>query len=174
MRQYILTTSQYDGGSHRLVHEVTRPSHSHFWNAVEEDVEEDGADGPACGCHFAVLTRSTRVRVYERPCPPTMSASGSESDQTAPRKRARGEDGGGVLPPLSVSILGVDPVDELVREVADFVHAMIGMRAHDLGDARIEVEAKVGVVRERGKGTRLTLPVTCETGGHALILREAR
>jgi polynucleotide 5'-triphosphatase len=102
-----------------------------------------------------------------------MSASGSESDQAVPRKRPRGEDGSSVLPPLSVSILGVDPVDELVREVADFVHAMIGMRAHDLGDARIEVEAKVGVVRERGTGTRLMLPVTSETGPCGLTSHDA-
>jgi polynucleotide 5'-triphosphatase len=88
-----------------------------------------------------------------------MSASGSDSEPGAPR---------GPLPPLSVSILGVDPQDELIREVADFVYATISARAHDLGDARIEVEAKVGVVRERASGQRLMLPVTCETGAFTL------
>jgi polynucleotide 5'-triphosphatase len=105
-----------------------------------------------------------------------MSVSGSESDGTLPRKRARGDDGldmngqnhghggGGVLPPLSPSLLGVEPLDELVREVADFVHGKIGMRAHDLGDAKIEVEGRVGVIRERGGGGRIGMPVVCETG----------
>jgi len=66
------------------------------------------------------------------------------------------------LPPLSLSILGVEPLDEFIREVADFVHHLITTRPADLkGD--IEVEAKIGVLRERGTGNRLQLPVLVET-----------
>ncbi|KAF8158042.1 CYTH-like domain-containing protein [Crassisporium funariophilum] len=54
------------------------------------------------------------------------------------------------LPPLSLSILGVEPLDEFIKEIADFVHHMI-------------VEAKVGVLRERGGGGRIGLPVLVET-----------
>jgi len=67
------------------------------------------------------------------------------------------------LPPLSLSILGVEPVDEFIREIADFIHHMIINRP-DLGaDAKVEVEAKVGVLRERVSGQRLQLPVLVET-----------
>jgi polynucleotide 5'-triphosphatase len=66
------------------------------------------------------------------------------------------------LPPLSLSILGVEPLDEFIREVADFVHHLIATRPPELqGD--IEVEAKIGVLRDRGTGSRLQLPVLVET-----------
>jgi hypothetical protein len=66
------------------------------------------------------------------------------------------------LPPLSLSILGVEPIDEFIREVADFVHHTIATRPAELqGD--IEVEAKIGILRDRGTGNRLQLPVLVET-----------
>jgi hypothetical protein len=66
------------------------------------------------------------------------------------------------LPPLSLSILGVEPLDEFIREVADFIHHLITTQPPDLqGD--IEVEAKIGVLRDRGTGNRLQLPVLVET-----------
>jgi hypothetical protein len=67
-----------------------------------------------------------------------------------------------VLPPLSLSILGVEPLDEFIREVADFVHHLIATRPVDL-QGEIEVEAKIGVLRERGTGNRLQLPILVET-----------
>ncbi|KAI9573568.1 CYTH-like domain-containing protein [Boletus coccyginus] len=67
------------------------------------------------------------------------------------------------LPPLSVSILGVEPLDEFIREIADFVHHMITTR-HNMGpDAKVEVEAKLGVLRDRATGKRISLPVLVET-----------
>src|SRR6267142_788259 len=36
------------------------------------------------------------------------------------------------LPPLSLSILGVEPLDEFIREVADFVHHLIKTRPAEL------------------------------------------
>ncbi|KAI0269807.1 CYTH-like domain-containing protein [Gloeopeniophorella convolvens] len=66
------------------------------------------------------------------------------------------------MPPLSLSILGVEPLDEFIREVADFVHHLISTRPPDLrGD--VEVEAKIGVLRDKGSGNRLQLPVLVET-----------
>jgi polynucleotide 5'-triphosphatase len=66
------------------------------------------------------------------------------------------------LPPLSLSILGVEPLDEFIREVADFVHHMIVTRpVHP--DAKVEVEAKLGILRDRTSGQRLMLPVLVET-----------
>jgi hypothetical protein len=67
-----------------------------------------------------------------------------------------------VLPPLSLSILGVEPLDEFIREVADFVHHLISTRPADL-QGEVEVEAKIGVLRERETGNRLQLPILVET-----------
>jgi len=66
------------------------------------------------------------------------------------------------LPPLSLSILGVEPLDEFIKEVADFIHHMI-MTRPDYPGAKIEVEAKIGVLRDRTTGQRLALPVCVET-----------
>lgn len=66
------------------------------------------------------------------------------------------------LPPLSLSILGVEPLDEFIREVADFVHHLIKTRPAEL-QGEIEVEAKIGVLRDKATGNRLQLPVLVET-----------
>ncbi|OSD07614.1 mRNA capping enzyme [Trametes coccinea BRFM310] len=66
------------------------------------------------------------------------------------------------LPPLSLSILGVEPIDEFIREVADFIHFQICNRPLELGGL-VEVEAKIGLLRERETGQRLQLPVLVET-----------
>ncbi|CDO70823.1 hypothetical protein BN946_scf184801.g15 [Trametes cinnabarina] len=68
----------------------------------------------------------------------------------------------GALPPLSLSILGVEPIDEFIREVADFIHFQINNRPMDLGGV-VEVEAKIGLLRDRDSGQRLQLPVLVET-----------
>ncbi|KAJ3784604.1 CYTH-like domain-containing protein [Lentinula aff. detonsa] len=64
------------------------------------------------------------------------------------------------LPPLSLSILGVEPLDEFIKEIADFVHHMIVTRPDLPGN--VEVEAKIGLLRDRGGG-RMFLPVLVET-----------
>ncbi|TFK52233.1 mRNA triphosphatase CET1 [Heliocybe sulcata] len=66
------------------------------------------------------------------------------------------------LPPLSLSILGVEPLDEFILEVADFVHHMISTRPGELGGT-VELEAKIGVVRDKHSSQRLQLPVLVET-----------
>lgn len=65
------------------------------------------------------------------------------------------------LPPLSLSILGVEPLDEFIKEIADFVHHMIVNRPDVAGT--VEVEAKIGVLRDKASGQRLSLPVLVES-----------
>ena len=71
-------------------------------------------------------------------------------------------EGGSGLPLLSPSIIGVEPLDEFIREIADFIHYHIYNRPQDAAGA-VEVEAKIGVLRERGGDQRLQLPVLVET-----------
>jgi hypothetical protein len=100
-----------------------------------------------------------------------MSSFESEPNGASSRKRARADDArenghapfADVRPPLSLSILGVEPVDEFIRDVADFVHGMIARRPEH-AHGRVEVEAKVGVLRDRASGARLALPVVTEAG----------
>lgn len=66
------------------------------------------------------------------------------------------------LQPLSLSILGVEPLDEFIKEIADFVHHMI-MTRPDYPTGKVEVEAKIGVLRDRASGQRFALPVLVET-----------
>ncbi|EKM51617.1 uncharacterized protein PHACADRAFT_261863 [Phanerochaete carnosa HHB-10118-sp] len=97
-------------------------------------------------------------------------SSGADHDAQRPAKRARhgtppaesnGHEQHFEMPPLSLSILGVEPMDEFIREVADFVHHTI-MNRPDRGGV-VEVEAKIGVLREKASGQRLVFPVLVET-----------
>lgn len=73
------------------------------------------------------------------------------------------------LPPLSISILGVEPLDEFIKEIADFIHHMILTRPADkLGT--VEVEAKLGLLKDRA-GQRIKLPVHVETSVYSLAIR---
>ena len=85
----------------------------------------------------------------------------STSVDDGPNGRAHGSPSG--LPPLSLSILGVEPLDEFIKEIADFVHHMIMTRREDYMRGRVEVEAKIGLLRDRMSGQRLSLPVLVET-----------
>ncbi|KDQ62607.1 hypothetical protein JAAARDRAFT_121180 [Jaapia argillacea MUCL 33604] len=67
-----------------------------------------------------------------------------------------------MLPPLSLSILGIEPLDEFIGEIANFVHHIISTRPMHLG-GQVELEAKIGVLRERVSGQRINLPVLVET-----------
>ncbi|KAJ7784700.1 CYTH-like domain-containing protein [Mycena metata] len=66
------------------------------------------------------------------------------------------------LPPLSLSILGVEPLDEFIKEIADFVHYTIINRPPDL-QGKVEVEAKVGQLVDTSSNRRLELPILVET-----------
>lgn len=94
------------------------------------------------------------------------------SESPPPHKRARqsssDHENGMSLPPLSLSILGVEPLDEFIKEIADFVHYTILNRPPDL-QGNVEVEAKVGMLRDRASGQRLMLPVLVETSECAMV-----
>ena len=92
---------------------------------------------------------------------PLKRARHSPHSPPSDRARTNGRTVSSVLPPLSLSILGVEPLDEFIREVADFVYRSILTRPADL-QGELEVEAKIGVLRDRG-GNRLDLPVLVET-----------
>ena len=66
---------------------------------------------------------------------------------------------------LSPSIIGVEPLDEFVREIADFIHYTISTRPPDAGGV-VEVEAKIGVLKDKGSGQRLQLPVLVESSAY--------
>ena len=67
-----------------------------------------------------------------------------------------------VKPPLEHSILNVEPVDEFIREIADFVHRLVANRTE-----HVEVEAKIGVLRD-DSGQRLRLPIGVETSTYLM------
>ena len=94
----------------------------------------------------------------------------SDPEQDRPPKRARHSpppskaNGNGhpperTLPPLSLSILGVEPLDEFIREVADWIQHVVTTRQEHEG--AVEVEAKIGVLRDQ-TGQRYSLPVLTE------------
>ncbi|EIN12927.1 mRNA capping enzyme [Punctularia strigosozonata HHB-11173 SS5] len=95
-----------------------------------------------------------------------MSGDEHHNDESQARKRARlspsSNSNGHPLPPLSLSILGVEPLDEFIHEIADFVHHMIMTRPEHLGGS-VEVEAKIGVLKDKQSGMRLQFPVLVET-----------
>jgi hypothetical protein len=68
-----------------------------------------------------------------------------------------------------LSILGVEPLDEFIKEVADFVHHMITTKPEHLVGT-VEVEAKVGRLKDTRTGQRLGLPVLVESSECYLAL----
>ena len=65
------------------------------------------------------------------------------------------------IPPLSLSILGVEPLDEFIKEIADWIHNLIINRPNIVGE--VEVEAKLGLLKYRDSNQRLNHPVRVET-----------
>lgn len=62
-----------------------------------------------------------------------------------------------VQPALEHSIINVEPLDELIKDVADFIHRLIANKRQ-----HIEIEAKIGVLKD-STGQRIRLPVATET-----------
>ena len=52
-------------------------------------------------------------------------------------------------------------MDEFIREIADFIHHMVQHRPE--GPGHVEVEAKIGQLKQKMSGQRLQLPVLVET-----------
>jgi hypothetical protein len=59
--------------------------------------------------------------------------------------------------PLEPSFVNHEPLDEFIREVADWIYS------HANGEPNIEVEAKFGTQIDEGSGTRLRLPILVES-----------
>ncbi|OBZ68695.1 mRNA-capping enzyme subunit beta [Grifola frondosa] len=100
---------------------------------------------------------SGRPRATLHVCTPSRQCPQQHEGQQHERERPRDAPS-----PLSLSILGVEPLDEFIREVADFVHFKISTRPPDT-PGHIEVEAKIGVLRDREGGQRLRMPILVET-----------
>ncbi|KZT64003.1 mRNA capping enzyme [Daedalea quercina L-15889] len=99
-----------------------------------------------------------------RRTPPPSSTRPSTSDPAQLGSNGNVRGNGSIphsMPPLSLSILGVEPLDEFMREVADFVHHTI-MTRREL-EGQVEVEAKIGVLKDKISGQRIQLPVLVET-----------
>jgi hypothetical protein len=105
-------------------------------------------------------TRTDSPPPTKRPRPADMDAF---SNANGGQSSSHAHTGTSALPPLSLSILGVEPLDEFIKEIADFVHHMIISESPNYPLGKIEVEAKVGVLRDRVSGRRLELPVLVET-----------
>lgn len=136
-----------------------------------------------CGIHVLVLAfiLFTHMSEDERsqfddkePPPPARHNIGESSEATKVNQPASAlstmSTSGSSLPPLSLSILGVEPLDEFIREIADFVHHKITTRPNMHPQAKVEVEAKLGVLRDRSTGQRLMLPVLVETSLFSLLV----
>lgn len=72
------------------------------------------------------------------------------------------------LNPLSLSILGVEPLDEFITEIADFIHKRIMSRLQH-PDGQVEVEAKLGLLKPREENMRAAFPVLSETSARRSI-----
>lgn len=66
------------------------------------------------------------------------------------------------MKPLSLSILGVEPLDEFIREIADWIHELIMNRNPNM-KGHLEVEAKLGLLKSRETDSRIYQPVRVET-----------
>lgn len=69
---------------------------------------------------------------------------------------------------LERSIFGPEPLDEFQRVIEDFILEV------SRGHTNIEVEAKVGLLIDKSKGRRISLPVACETVLVAAFAAETR
>lgn len=100
-------------------------------------------------------------------------ASSSKRTRYSPSQSNGGSNGhqmtsSNSLPPLSLSILGVEPLDEFILTIADWVHQLVGTVADRQDGSLVEVEAKLGVLKYKGSDERVKLPVMTETSAFAL------
>ncbi|KAI0784785.1 CYTH-like domain-containing protein [Abortiporus biennis] len=112
-------------------------------------------------------SRRPPKRPRRSPSPPAQHQAYSRSMSSKP---TNGHPPSSALPPLSLSILGVEPIDEFIREVADFIHHTITttnfsseLYGSTSAQPHVEVEAKIGILKDKMSGQRLQLPVLTET-----------
>lgn len=124
----------------------------------EEDEDEEQRPGPSKRARYS----PSGPNGYARASPPASAGPshsyGGAGPSSYPQTRAPPPlPSSGSKPNLEHSILNVEPMDELIREIADFVHRHIANRTE-----HVEIEAKIGVLRDH-TGARIQLPVAVET-----------
>lgn len=120
---------------------------------TDSESEREPTPPPAKRARQTGSARSASTNPKHESITPTISSTSTSPIMNNPSN----------LPPLSVSILGVEPLDEFIREIADFVHHTVTTKANIGLDARVEVEAKLGILRDRISGQRISMPVRVET-----------
>lgn len=68
-------------------------------------------------------------------------------------------------------MLNVEPLDEFVREIGDFIYTKI-TEANVQGNVQVEVEAKLGFLRDRRSRERLLLPTMTETSKLIFLMHQ--
>ena len=124
----------------------------------ENEFDEEDEDG------FINKPRQPRSITTRSPSPP---AKRPRYDDSAVGREEKSNGSSNFSDPsipkeLSISILNVEPLDEFIREVADFIWTKI-MEANVQGNVQVEVEARLGILRDRRTRERLLLPSMNET-----------
>ena len=96
-------------------------------------------------------------RQRETPSPP--GSAELKKPRVSPAAPSRAQNG---LPPMSHSFIGVEPVDEFILEIADWIHGLVTSRPPGT-PGKIEVEAKLGLMKYHNGDTRIVFPVRTET-----------
>jgi polynucleotide 5'-triphosphatase len=68
--------------------------------------------------------------------------------------------------------LGVEPLDDFIKDISDFIHYIL-TKDPRISGGKVEVEAKIGVLRDKTSGQRLQLPVMVETSNVSFSLFSA-
>ena len=61
-----------------------------------------------------------------------------------------------------VSITNQEPMQDLTKQICDWIYTTIGMGEPPAGGAVYEIEAKIGQIHDVSHGERLDLPVSTE------------
>jgi hypothetical protein len=126
----------------------------------DREFDEQDDDG------FINRPRENRVASSRSPSPPAKRPRYDEQTRpnTSPEEIYNGlsKPSESALPrELSISILNVEPLDEFIKEIADFIWTKI-YEANVSGNTQVEVEAKLGIIRDRRTGERIALPTMSE------------
>ena len=62
-----------------------------------------------------------------------------------------------------VSITNQEPMQDLTKQICDWIYTTIGIGEPPAGGAVYEIEAKIGQIHDISHGERLDLPVSTET-----------
>lgn len=106
-------------------------------------------------------------RERETPTPP--GSSEMKKARVSPAAPGRAANG---LPPMSHSFIGIEPIDEFIVEIADWIHGLVKSRPPGAPGV-IEVEAKLGWLKYRESDDRVQFPVRNETSKQLMCFRSS-